>query len=39
VLWPGGTPPTITNSLDAIDIIDFVSDGTSWYGTFEQDFS
>jgi len=39
VLWPGGTPPTITNSLDAIDIINFVSDGTSWYGTFEQDFS
>jgi hypothetical protein len=39
VLWPGGTGPTITASLDAIDIINFVSDGTSWYGTFEQDFS
>jgi hypothetical protein len=39
VKWPGGTGPTITASLDAIDIINFVSDGTSWYGTFEQDFS
>ena len=39
VLWPGGSGPTITASLDAIDIIRFVADGTSWYGTFEQDFS
>ena len=39
VLWPGGSGPTITASLDAIDIIRFVADGTSWYGTFDQDFS
>lgn len=39
VLWAGGTGPTITAAVDSVDILSFVSDGTSWFGSVAQDFS
>lgn len=39
VKWSGGTPPTITPSASAVDILTFISNGTYWYGTFIQNFS
>jgi len=39
VKWPGGTAPTITATLSAVDILSFVSDGTNWYGTYAQAFA
>jgi len=39
VKWPGGTGPTITATLGRLDIINFVADGTNWYGTFSQNFT
>jgi len=38
VKFPGGTAPTITATINAIDIISFISDGTNWYGTATQDY-
>lgn len=37
--WPGGEAPTITADADAVDILTFVSDGTSLYGAAVQDLS
>ena len=39
VKWPGGTAPVITVAASAIDIISFVSNGTSWFGTAAQAFA
>lgn len=39
VLWPGGTPPTLTNVADAVDIITFIEVGGVYYGVFSQNFS
>jgi hypothetical protein len=39
VKWPAGTGPTITATLGRLDIINFVADGTNWYGTFNQNFT
>ena len=39
VKWPGGTPPTITATASAQDILTFVADGTNWYGTYAQAFA
>ena len=39
VEWEGGTAPTITVTANAIDIISFYYDGTTYYGSFLQDFS
>lgn len=36
VLWSGGTAPTITATNTKRDILVFVSDGTSWFGTASQ---
>jgi hypothetical protein len=36
VLWPGGTAPTITATANKVDILVFVSNGTSWFGTASQ---
>lgn len=36
--FPGSTDPVISVTANAIDIIGFVSDGTSMYGTFAQNF-
>jgi hypothetical protein len=32
VKWPGGTAPTMSTGVSAVDRYDFISDGTSWYG-------
>ena len=39
VKWPGGTAPTITATASAVDIISFVANGTSWFGTYAQAFA
>lgn len=39
VKWPSGTAPVITVAASAIDIISFVSNGTSWFGTAAQAFA
>jgi hypothetical protein len=36
VLWPGGTAPTITATNGKVDVLVFVSNGTSWFGTASQ---
>jgi hypothetical protein len=33
VVWPGGTPPSISGGINKRDIFSFFSDGTNWYGT------
>jgi hypothetical protein len=38
VLWAGGTAPTITATANKVDILVFVSNGTSWFGTAAQNF-
>jgi hypothetical protein len=38
VLWSGGTAPTITATSSKRDILVFVSDGSSWFGTALQNF-
>ncbi len=37
--WPGGTAPTLSTGASAVDILTFVSDGTSMFGIAQQDFS
>ena len=39
VKWPGGTGPTITATASAVDIISFVANGTSWFGSAAQAFA
>lgn len=39
VLWPGGTPPTISATDNAIDLVKLYYDGTNYLATFEQDFA
>lgn len=39
VKWPGGTAPTLTNTANAVDVIQLTYDGTNYFGTFEQNFS
>ena len=39
VKYPGGTAPTITATASAVDIISFVANGTSWFGTYAQAFA
>jgi hypothetical protein len=36
VLWAGGTAPTITATANKVDILVFVSNGTSWFGSASQ---
>ena len=38
VLWSGGTAPTITATANKVDVLVFVSNGTSWFGTAAQNF-
>lgn len=38
VKWSGGIAPTITATANKVDVLVFVSDGTSWYGTALQNF-
>lgn len=37
--FPGGSAPVLSTSAGAIDILTFVSDGTSLYGAIQNDFS
>lgn len=39
VKWPGGTAPTITPTAGQMDILNFISDGTNWYGSFVQGYT
>jgi hypothetical protein len=39
VKYPGGTVPVITVAASAIDIVSFVSNGTSWFGSAAQAFA
>lgn len=36
--WPGGSPPVLTTTASAVDILTFVSDGTVLYGVVQGDF-
>jgi|694.fasta_scaffold00352_24 hypothetical protein len=38
VKWPSNSAPAFTTSLNRLDIISFISDGTNWYGTVSQDY-
>ncbi len=40
VLFPNGTAPTLTTTATTgVDILTFVADGTSWFGTYAQAFA
>lgn len=39
VKWPGGTAPTLSTAANAIDIVTFYYDGTSYYGTSSLAFA
>ena len=39
VKFPAGTAPTITATASAVEIISFVANGTSWFGTAAQAFA
>jgi hypothetical protein len=40
VKWPSGTAPTLTTTATTgIDILTFVANGTSWFGTYAQAFA
>jgi hypothetical protein len=39
VKWPGGTTPTMTTTANRYDIYTFIWDGTSYYGSFVQNFT
>lgn len=38
VLWSGGTAPTITTTASKVDLINLYWDGTSYYGSFLQNY-
>ena len=39
VKWPSATAPVITTTASRVDILTFVCDGTSWYGSFAQGYA
>ena len=39
VKWPGGTAPTITATATKSDILTFVANGTSWFGSSSQNYA
>ncbi len=39
VKWSGSVAPTITTTAARMDILNFVADGASWYGTFSQNYT
>jgi hypothetical protein len=40
VKWPSGTAPTLTTTATTgVDILTFVANGTSWFGTYAQAFA
>lgn len=38
-LFPGGTDPVLSTAANAIDIFEFISDGTNMYGVANYNFS
>jgi hypothetical protein len=38
VKWTGGTAPTITATASKVDLINFYYDGTSYYGSYSQNY-
>lgn len=38
VNWVDGTPPTFTNSANAVDIVSFYFDGSEYYATYSKNF-
>jgi hypothetical protein len=39
ILWPGGTPPTITGATGALDVVTLIYDGTNYIGNYNLNFS
>lgn len=39
VKWPSAGAPTITAAAGKMDVLTFISDGTSWFGTYVQGFT
>lgn len=39
VKWAGGTAPTITTTASRVDLINFYYDGTTYFGTFSQNYT
>ena len=39
VKWPANTAPTITTTASRYDIITFVADGSSWFGSAVQNYT
>jgi parallel beta-helix repeat protein len=39
VMWPGGTPPTLSAGANAEDIVTFYYNGTTYYGVASLNFS
>lgn len=39
VKWPAAGPPTVTAAAGKMDIISFMSDGASWYGSYVQGYT
>jgi len=39
VMWPGGTAPTLSTGVAAVDIVCFFYDGTNYFGQTSLDFS
>jgi len=39
VKWPAGSAPTVTATAGRMDIFTFMSDGTNWYGSFNQNYT
>jgi len=37
--WPGGIAPVLSTAINSVDIITFVSDGTSMYGAIQKAFA
>jgi hypothetical protein len=38
VLWTDSSAPTITTTASKVDILSFISNGTSWYGSYSQNY-
>jgi hypothetical protein len=38
VLWNDSDPPTITSTANKTDILNFISDGSYWYGSYSQNY-
>jgi hypothetical protein len=39
VKWAGGVAPTLTTTASKVDVLTFIADGTSWYGSISKAFA